>query len=105
MTNDYHFITHWRVKGSTAEIYDIISEPMEYPRWWPSVYLQTKEIEPGDEHGVGGEFCCIPKDGFPTRFAGSHPRLRRIVRTVWLSELKAILMDAVSGRWNKMATS
>ena len=65
MTNDYHFITHWRIKGSTAEIYDIISEPMEYPRWWPSVYLQTQEIKPGDEHGIGRRILLHTKGWLP----------------------------------------
>ncbi len=42
--NDYHFITRWRVQGSVDEVYDVISRPLDYPRWWPSVYLQVKEI-------------------------------------------------------------
>jgi hypothetical protein len=52
-SNEYHFITRWRVKGTTDEIFDVISRPLDYPRWWPSVYLRTEEIEPGDEHGIG----------------------------------------------------
>ncbi len=53
MTNDYYFLTHWRIQATAEEIYDIISRPHEYPRWWPSVYLDTHELEPGDEHGLG----------------------------------------------------
>src|SRR5437588_7101520 len=43
MANHYHFITRWRVKGTAEEVYDILSEPLEYPRWWPSVYLMVRE--------------------------------------------------------------
>jgi len=52
-SNEYHFITRWRVRGSSDEVYDLISHPLEYPRWWPSVYLQTEEVAAGDERGVG----------------------------------------------------
>ena len=54
MTNsDYHFITEWRVKSSCEEVYDILSEPADLVRWWPSVYLNVEELEPGDEDGIG----------------------------------------------------
>jgi hypothetical protein len=51
--NDYHFITRWRVEGTCREVSDVLKEARELPRWWPSVYLDVKEIEPGDENGVG----------------------------------------------------
>jgi hypothetical protein len=51
--NDYHFITRWRVKGTVNEIYDILSRVTDMPRWWPSVYLNVQELEPGDPNGVG----------------------------------------------------
>ncbi len=53
MLNDYHFITHWRLHGSAEEIFDILSDPLEYPRWWPSVYLSCEETGAGDENGLG----------------------------------------------------
>jgi Polyketide cyclase / dehydrase and lipid transport len=52
-SNEYHFITHWRARGTADEIFDLISRPLDYPRWWPSVYLQTEELEPGDDQGIG----------------------------------------------------
>ena len=34
--------------------YDIVSDPLQYPRWWFSVYLQTAQsAAEGDEYGVG----------------------------------------------------
>ena len=52
-SNEYHFITHWRVRGTADEVYDLISGPLDYPRWWPSVYLQTEELALGDDNGLG----------------------------------------------------
>jgi len=52
-SNVYHFITVWRVKTTLAEVNDIIGAAHDLPRWWPAVYLQVKELEAGDEHGVG----------------------------------------------------
>ena len=49
----YHFVTQWRVVGTVGEVADILENPMELPRWWPSVYLEVEELAPGDERGVG----------------------------------------------------
>jgi len=51
--NDYHFITHWRVQGKVGEAAEILSKPEALPRWWPSVYLDARVLEPGDKEGVG----------------------------------------------------
>jgi hypothetical protein len=51
--NDYHFITHWRVEGTVKEVYDLLGDAVGLARWWPSVYLDVREVEPGDENGVG----------------------------------------------------
>ncbi|HXJ96465.1 MAG TPA: SRPBCC family protein [Terriglobia bacterium] len=53
MTNEYHFVTRWQFDGQIEEVYDLIRDALNYPRWWPSVYLETQEIAPGDESGVG----------------------------------------------------
>jgi len=52
-TNEYHFITHWRVESTIDEVSKIIGDPLALMRWWPSVYLQVEELEPGDERGIG----------------------------------------------------
>ena len=51
--NEYHFITCWRAEGSADEVYDLIRDPLDLPRWWPSVYLSVTEISAGDEQGIG----------------------------------------------------
>jgi hypothetical protein len=51
--NDYHFITHWRVTGTVEEVYRVLSNATDLVRWWPAVYLNVKELAPGDQNGVG----------------------------------------------------
>ncbi|GEM48461.1 SRPBCC family protein [Deinococcus cellulosilyticus] len=52
-TNSYHFVTHWRVKSTCQEISDILADAESLPRWWPSVYLEVKVLNPGNASGVG----------------------------------------------------
>ena len=64
-SNDYKFITHWRVKSTCAEISDILGEATELVRWWPSVYLDVQELEPGDENGIGKVISLYTKGWLP----------------------------------------
>jgi hypothetical protein len=52
-TNNYHFITVWRVKSTIQEVSEIIGDARGLTRWWPSVYLYVDVLEEGDENGVG----------------------------------------------------
>lgn len=52
-SNEYHYITHWRVKGTIQEVSEILSRATDLVRWWPSVYLNVQEGEAGDENGIG----------------------------------------------------
>jgi hypothetical protein len=49
---DYHFITRWRLEGTCGEVADLLGDPLALPRWWPSVYLSVREIEPPDARGL-----------------------------------------------------
>jgi hypothetical protein len=51
--NDYRFIDRWRVAGTVAEVADILEDALSLARWWPSVYFEVQELEPGGEHGIG----------------------------------------------------
>jgi len=64
-TNDYHFITNWRVEGSINEVADILKDAQELPRWWPSVYLDVKVQEPGDAEGIGKVVSLYTKGWLP----------------------------------------
>jgi len=55
MSNDYQFRTEWRVEATIDEVKDILgdTDALAVTRWWPSVYLEVKEIEEGGEGGLG----------------------------------------------------
>ena len=50
--NDYHFVTRWRVQGTTGEVADVLRNPLDLVRWWPAVYLAAEEIEPPNDRGL-----------------------------------------------------
>jgi hypothetical protein len=45
--NEYHFVSRWRVKSTIEEVSDVLDNPTDLPRWWPSVYLSVKQSTPG----------------------------------------------------------
>ena len=51
--NDYEFLTTWRVPGTCEQVYDVLVEGIDYPRWWPQVYLDVVETDAGGPYGLG----------------------------------------------------
>ncbi len=45
--NEYHFVSHWRVKSTVEEVSDVLHNARDLPRWWPSVYLSVQQTTPG----------------------------------------------------------
>jgi hypothetical protein len=64
-SNAYHFITHWRLKSTLQEVVEVISDAESLPRWWPSVYLEVRQLTPGDEQGVGKRVSLYTKGWLP----------------------------------------
>jgi hypothetical protein len=50
---EFYIPTTWRIKGTAEQVYDVLSKPRDFPRWWPEVYLDVREVKPGDANGVG----------------------------------------------------
>ena len=50
---ELHIPTVWRVQGSAEQVYDLLSRPQDFVRWWPEVYLAVREVKAGDANGVG----------------------------------------------------
>ena len=48
MAAEYHFITNWKIQGTAHEVAEVLGDPVALKRWWPSVYLEVRELEPGD---------------------------------------------------------
>jgi hypothetical protein len=54
MGAEYHFVTNWKISGTTQEVAEVLGDPLGLVRWWPSVYLRVTELKPGNpETGVG----------------------------------------------------
>ena len=53
MSNEYHFITRWRVGATREEVAAVLRDARELPLWWPSVYLDVDVVEEGGADGVG----------------------------------------------------
>jgi hypothetical protein len=51
--NEYVFIDKWKVEADLREVADIIEDSEGLVRWWPSVYLEYRQLHPGDQRGVG----------------------------------------------------
>jgi hypothetical protein len=64
-TNDYHFITVWHVESTIDEVSTILGDASDLARWWPSVYLEVKVLEPGDERGLGKVVSLYTKGWLP----------------------------------------
>jgi hypothetical protein len=52
-SDEYHFLTEWRVAGTIEEVKDVLGDAPSLPRWWPAVYLTVDEVERGQADGVG----------------------------------------------------
>ncbi|MGE0449341.1 MAG: SRPBCC family protein [Vicinamibacterales bacterium] len=63
--NDYHFVTTWRVRAASGEVADVLREPLELVRWWPSVYLEAEEIAPPDSQRLGQQVRLRTKGWLP----------------------------------------
>jgi hypothetical protein len=64
-SNEYRFITHWRVESTLAEINEILGNAPDLARWWPSVYLAVQELEQGAADGVGKVISLYTKGWLP----------------------------------------
>lgn len=64
-SNEYAFITHWRVESTVQEVMELLSDAPDLVRWWPSVYLEVKELAPGDPSGIGKEIDLYTKGWLP----------------------------------------
>jgi hypothetical protein len=42
-SDDYHFVTVWRVAGTVDEVADVLGDGGALTTWWPSVYLDARQ--------------------------------------------------------------
>jgi len=63
--NQYEFLSRWRMRATCGEVADILGDPVALQRWWPSVYLDVKELVPPDARGVGRRVALHTKGWLP----------------------------------------
>jgi len=49
----FHFLTTWRVQGTSGEVADVLRDLRDLPRWWPAVCLAAEELEGPGDRGLG----------------------------------------------------
>jgi hypothetical protein len=65
VSNQYQFLSRWRVEGTCGEVADILGDPLALSRWWPSVYLDVEELRAPDPHGLGRRTRLLTKGFLP----------------------------------------
>lgn len=66
-SNDYAFLTRWRVQATVSEVKTLLSDAASLPGWWPSVYLEVRVLAPGDAAGVGKTVDLLTQGWLPYR--------------------------------------
>ena len=64
-SNQYEFLTVWRVAGTPREVAEILGDAGTLARWWPSVYLRVTPLDPGNPDGTGKSFMLHTKGWLP----------------------------------------
>jgi hypothetical protein len=65
MSSDYRFLTVWRVAATVAEVADILGDARTLAAWWPSVYLDVREVRPPGPDGTGRVVDLLTKGWLP----------------------------------------
>ena len=52
-SNEYQFLSRWRVEATCGEVADVLGDPLALVRWWPAVYLAVEELAPPRADGTG----------------------------------------------------
>lgn len=83
--SDYDFVTRWRLHATRIEeVAAILDKPLALVRWWPSVYLDARELAPNDPAtGVGAVIDLFTKGWLPYtlrwRFRVTERRLPEVL--------------------------
>jgi hypothetical protein len=64
-SNEYHIVTSWGIPATAEEIADILGDAPGLARWWPSVYLDVRVLEPGAGDGLGRVVSLYTKGWLP----------------------------------------
>jgi hypothetical protein len=65
LSADYHFVTHWWVAGTVDEVSTILGDVTGWVEWWPSVYLDVRELKAAEADGTGRVLDMFTKGWLP----------------------------------------
>lgn len=51
----YEFVTRWCFEASPDLVYDLLSEPLDYPKWMKRLSIQVTSVSKGNTLGIGRE--------------------------------------------------
>ncbi len=50
---EHHLSNTWHLRAPAEAVFDVVARPANLPVWWPAVFPEVLELEPGDETGAG----------------------------------------------------
>lgn len=80
-TNDYIFQTRWELAAPIEQVFHLIEQTDDYPRWWGSVWLQVERLAEGDANGIGRRYRLFTKGWLPYRLRWESLTLEKIAPT------------------------
>ena len=60
-----HFVTRWEIPGTCEAVSEVLGDPLDLPRWWPTVYLKVEQLRPADARGLGRRMRLLTKGRLP----------------------------------------
>src|SRR5215216_1435085 len=85
--NEYRFVTRWQVEGTPDAVFDILDNPLDYVRWWPSVWLRVEMLDRGGSDGTGRTVRVLSRGWLPYKLRwtartveAKRPSRRRVLK-------------------------
>ncbi len=70
MATQYSFVTYWQINAPVEQVWDAIYNSTDWSNWWKGV-IAVKEVNEGDENGIGGVREYTWKSALPYRLTFS----------------------------------
>jgi len=99
--SQYHFVTHWKIRGRVGMIYEILSDGKNYPQWWKPAYLACREVgKHRIEALVRAKLPYTLK--FTTELVHENPKREIELRSVGELQGRGIWKFAQVGEWTEI---
>ncbi len=63
--HEYAFTTRWHVAATCEEVFAILEQPEDLPRWWGQVYLGVVNLTPARSEGIGRRIALTTRGWLP----------------------------------------